>query len=464
MFRTLLGATLLSLLLSGCVHPPAANTACTALFAQLQTASAAVRDAQYHQLPGFAGLRSERSLALLGHSAVSPEQRRLWLQRLADLDQQASHIEIAQLPTVQRQHWRQPAQQSALDNCRAAQIDVLLAEPAAFTRALQAAQVPDDYLGWARVLGLYPLFKPAYRRGIDAWQQQAAQTQAPLDSPQWLGYQPIAQPAAKALAPLPTDSLGLPQADAEQLQALFARHAPWLKVAQSSRHDRIGSPYYRADGERDLQTVQPRLYQHSSWSRIDGRWHLQLVYQLWFSQRPKQQPLDLFGGELDGLLWRVTLDEQGNALLYDSIHPCGCWHGLYLPADSPWQFAQPADEEARQARRLAFGGDQAATLWLDAQNHQLQWVDSRRSTYPATVYQRATLDQLRQLPHPQGQRSLYAAHGLVPATERLERWLLWPSGVRSPGAMRQWGRHATAFIGRAHFDDPQLLDRYIQAP
>jgi hypothetical protein len=27
--------------------------------------------------------------------------------------------------------------------------------------------------------------------------------------------------------------------------------------------------------------------------------------------------------------------------------------------------------------------------------------------------------------------------------------------------MRQWGRHATAFVGRRHFDDPWLFERYF---
>jgi hypothetical protein len=30
-------------------------------------------------------------------------------------------------------------------------------------------------------------------------------------------------------------------------------------------------------------------------------------------------------------------------------------------------------------------------------------------------------------------------------------------GIRSPGAMRQVGRHAIAFVGRRHFDDPFLI-------
>ncbi len=463
MFRPLLGATLLGLLLTGCMHQPAPGTACAALFAQLQAASAAVNDAQYHRLPGFAGLRSERSLALLGHSASNAEQRRLWLHHLGELDEQASRIEIAQMPTTQRQFWSQPAQQAALANCRAALIEAQLADPQSFARVLQAAQVPDDYRTGARVLGLYAVFKPFYRRSIDAWQQQVAQASEPQDGPQWLGYSPLIQPAAVLPEPLQPDLLGRPQASDAQLAELFARHAPWLKVAQSGRHDRLGSPYYRADGKHDLQTAQPRLYQQVGWSRVAGRWHLQLIYQFWFSQRPKAHALDLFGGELDGLLWRVTLDSQGNALLYDSIHPCGCWHTFYLPADSPWQLQAPANEEIRQAKRLSFTGDQAATLWLNAADHQLYWVDNRHSAYPSMHYQRTPLDQLRLLPHPQGRRSLYRADGLIPGTQRLERWLLWPSGVHSPGAMRQWGRHATAFIGRAHFDDPLLLERYFRS-
>jgi len=49
----------------------------------------------------------------------------------------------------------------------------------------------------------------------------------------------------------------------------------------------------------------------------------------------------------------------------------------------------------------------------------------------------------------------------VPGTERAERYFFWPMGVPEPGAMRQAGRHATAFVGRRHFDHPGLLERYF---
>ncbi len=461
--RTLASVSLLAGLLAGCAQwQPAPTETCAALFKQLPVATQAYQDAQYHRVPGFTGLRSDRVLAALGPSANNPAQRRLWLQRLAARDAEASRIEIAQLPSSQRHEWSSPARQDTLDACRAQQVERLSADPKAFARAVEAAQVPDNYRDWARALGLYPLFKPIFRQGIAAWQQASAETTEPEDGAHWLSYQPIAPAAQPLPLVLHEDGLGLPQTDAQQLDALFTRHAPWLKIAQASRSDRIGSPHYRPDGSRAFNPLQARLYQHSSWSQLNGRWHLQLIYQFWFSQRPKPNALDLYGGELDGLLWRVTLDRQGKALLYDSIHPCGCWHSFYLPADSPLRLRQHADEEARHSQRLDFNGDTAPTLWLSAGEHRLHWVDARRSRYPTLLYQRRPLDQLRQLPHPQGQRSLYGTDGLVPGSERLERWLLWPSGVVSPGAMRQWGTHATAFIGRAHFDDPHLLERYFQ--
>jgi hypothetical protein len=50
---------------------------------------------------------------------------------------------------------------------------------------------------------------------------------------------------------------------------------------------------------------------------------------------------------------------------------------------------------------------------------------------------------------------------MIPGTQRPERFFFWPMGIASAGQMRQWGRHATAFVGRRHFDDPYLLDRYF---
>jgi hypothetical protein len=42
--------------------------------------------------------------------------------------------------------------------------------------------------------------------------------------------------------------------------------------------------------------------------------------------------------------------------------------------------------------------------------------------------------------------------------KRRERFFFWPMGVPEPGAMRQWGHYATAFVGRRHFDDARLFE------
>lgn len=446
--------TLLALL-AGCAGqtPPIADDHCARAFAAWADTSAALRDSQYRPLPGFPGLRSDRLSAALGEQAHSAEQRRLWLARLAANDRDAQNVEQAALGSA-------PA--AELETCRQRQQARLLADADAFARLRQAARVGDDYRPWARWLGLYPLAAPFYRRAIAAWQAESAAAQAPADGAQWLGYQALAT-AAPSSAALPRDAFGLPQPDAAQRAALFARHAPHLLIEQRSRADRIGRPGFDRDGRRTFANIDPRVYRQLGWSRLDGRWHLQLIYQFWFSHRPAAHALDIYAGELDGLLWRVTLDERGRALLYDSIHPCGCWHAFFLPADSPLRFRQPPQAEARTAQRLDIDGGTAPSLWLRGGDHRLLWVDERRPARPAIAYRIAELDELRSLDHPQGRRSLYGRHGLVPGSERLERWLLWPSGVRSAGAMRQWGRHATAFIGRAQFDDPDLLQGYFGA-
>ena len=102
--------------LSGCaLQPPAAPDACDRAFARLQSATAAVRDAQYHPLAGFPGLRSDRVLAVLAVEATSPAARRLWLQRLADNDREAAAIERGNLAAGERADLPDPA---LLEGCR----------------------------------------------------------------------------------------------------------------------------------------------------------------------------------------------------------------------------------------------------------------------------------------------------------------------------------------------------------
>jgi hypothetical protein len=107
---------------------------------------------------------------------------------------------------------------------------------------------------------------------------------------------------------------------------------------------------------------------------------------------------------------------------------------------------------------------QHLSLRLQSRTHYLQQVSFVDDISEAETHRYIfhDLDLLRSLPMPNGRkRSLYDNDGIINVSERAERFLLWPYGIASPGAMRQWGTHAIAFIGRRHFDDPFLLENLL---
>jgi hypothetical protein len=73
-------------------------------------------------------------------------------------------------------------------------------------------------------------------------------------------------------------------------------------------------------------------------------------------------------------------------------------------------------------------------------------------------------DSLRSLPTSASQalgkpthRSVFGPDGFIAGTDRGERFIFWPMGIPRAGAMRQWSKHATAFVGHRHFDDATLM-------
>ena len=192
---------------------------------------------------------------------------------------------------------------------------------------------------------------------------------------------------------------------------------------------------------------------------------LQLVYTIWFPERPPSAPGDILAGLLDGLTWRVTLAPDGEPLVYDTIHPCGCYH-MFFP--TPRARALPApngfDEWAfspQQLPRVQVG--ERPVLHVASGTHYIERVSIARGTDSVAQYELRDYDELRSLARLDGgSRSAFGPDGLIAGTERPERYLYWPTGVRSAGAMRQWGRHATAFVGRRHFDDAHLFEQRFE--
>jgi hypothetical protein len=441
---------------------------CARLFreADLSVERAGVRDAMAARVPGFPYLRVDRLIESLGDQAMAlPAGFMPWSELMGRSDREARAIEsenagAAGPPVV------------ALDACR---YRLAIADAARLSELRAAAHVPDDYSITLRALGLYPLTRIPFASGIRKWHEQTRTIFAAAD---------VAVPGGAArlrYAPAAVDSLpdvawsmvfNLPQRSAAQWRELLLRNAPRLAVETATDDDRIGHLVWgRSDGQMrvDVDTGSAVAYARVAFARLGGRIVPQLVYAFWFPARPATGVVDPLAGALDGIVWRVTLDADFEPVLYDSIHPCGCYH-LFFPTERVRARAQPdsLDEGmfAPQAIK-APGVSERLLLRVESRTHYLQHIDVEReaASSSAVPYAIENEDVLRHLPLPAESirtRSVYGPDGLIPGSERAERFFFWPMGIASAGQMRQWGRHATAFVGRRHFDDPLLIDRYFE--
>lgn len=459
--------------LSGCtVLPPAPPAhspvaACLELYARADRAigSAAAQDAGAHRIPGFPHLRSNRFLASFADELQDHAATLAWLQQLREQDAIARRLELR---NVDHQA-HEPIPWQVLQECGQQLLSWDLRTPARLERLREAVQVPSAYSTLARVAGLYPLAVPFMKLGIADFREQLTSDYAsPLTKPMPPRELQHWSPGA-ALAETPLDwhgvsrdALGIPQIDAAQWQALMIQHAPDFSIETAGSHDLPGSPYWASDASLAFSTDDPALYVWRSHTRHAGAVLVQLNYLLWFERRPATSALDPYAGWLDGLIWRVTLGPDGKALLYDSIHACGCYHYFYPVAD---RLRPRADVYWREATLLPQGAvaPGPVSLRVASGTHYLRRVLPRGPTPASHPLPLRAYAELQSLSIPSGgHRSLFSETGIIRDTERLERFWLWPSGVRNPGAMRQNGHHATAFIGQRHFDEAFLIDRLFK--
>lgn len=405
---------------------------------------AGVGDAQYARIPGFPYLRINRHLA-----AVAPEDEAVplaafeaWAAELRELDREARALELANLPEALREpDWPQRAEACAETLHRHDLTDIR-------QRArLRDAGVPDAYRTAVRVAGLYPLTSIPFLSGVRSLHQR---TQATFETPL---PELAVHGRLRRFGPPPAS-------DGEA--GVWHVHAPRWEIDVATSADLPGTVSLDDDG-RSRVSGTPSVYVYESRARWQGQSLRQLNYVIWFPARPRTGPLDLLGGHLDGITWRVTLGPDGAPMIYDAMHNCGCYHQVF-PTPRVRQVRERIGwEEPILVPQQVSAHERGLTIRVASGSHYLQRVmstDADAGTDESYVFE--DYDALRSLPLPSGgRRSLFADDGLVPGTMRRERWLFWPMGVPSAGAMRQRGHHAITFVGRRHFDDPDLLMRYF---
>lgn len=534
--RRLAGVLLAAHVLAGCAGwsqpaaPDAGNDAgaagCARWFQTLDdvTRQAGVGDGSAHRLADYPFLRSDRFLASFGEEVAGNSLAlEAWVSRLAELDRHARALELGNLPlqfvpllsasanrmnsasspaTPAAAYDKQPIS-AATRRCaglaEAALIKTLRApesEPERRKLAAQA-QVPDDYSAVKRAFGLYPLTRQPFFSGVRRWQQSAAEKflatlQLDPKTLPVIHYRPAGEPVtssqiAEIYAKRQPDVLGMARLSTGDEAALLRAYAPDLQIETGGDFDRFGPLLWAAQsptvaaraGTAASPTVdirQPVMYQRLAYTRHHGQTLLQLVYSVWFPERPLAPGIDLLGGKLDSVALRLTLAPDGTPWLYDSIHSCGCYHLFFttpgaVPRPAPrasveWAFV-PATLPAlavgqRVVMRLSSGSHYVEGLQaLNAQmSDQLNATAPQPAASPYTLMNDQALQALPVTGASGGvTRSAFWPHGIVPGTERGERLLFWPMGIDSAGAMRQWGRQPTAFVGRRHFDDADLLQQ-----
>ena len=475
---------LLALTVTGCAplleaFEPAARAdtkagRCAALFAKMDARieAAGVSDAASARIEGFPHLRVDRFLASFRNRALDAEAFAAWAERLRALDRKARRFELANLPAATGDD----RLATRLEACGETLLARDLGEPKRRAALQAAARVPDHYSDVNRVLGLYPLTAiPVgfayvnWRKGhldlfAEPGREKARVTRLVPAAPAPLPPEKV----AAILRVSAENPLHIPEPEPEAMRQLFASFAPVFEIEMEGAADRIGAPRWVAGETVEIDTADAIAYGQVSHGWFEGEALLQLSYVVWFPSRAKSGWLDPLAGHLDGVVWRVTLKNNGRPLAYDTMHACGCYHLFFpvAPLKAKGEDLLTDFEEGplvpMEAPRAANG--ERLSLRLLAKNHYLTGLRSSPSTSgEGFVYALRAYDTLRSLPLPKrGRRSLFGPDGKIEGTERLERFFLWPMGISSAGAMRQWGTHATAFIGRRHFDDPYLLDEVFR--
>ncbi len=414
--------------------------------------AAGVHDAEYAPVAGFPYLRTDRLMASYRDEVSGNiDKLGIWMLQLREYDSIAREVELTNLGLSRTDR---ADELYRLRTCAVWMSDAATSNPGTLKQLLQAVRTPE--LDDAAVL------EPT-RRAVEARRARIrAEFATPLPTARGERVWRVAPDKSNAAAPenlnkARRDELGRVGLIISQWPALAAKFAPRL-VVKGTEDEQPAAPVWTEHG-LTADPAQPVVYYLASYARVDARMLVQFNYFVWFRSASKAET-----GEppLDGLIWRVTLDEDGRRVLaYDTIKIRGGEH-LWFP-DAALQLRNPQASDAPLIpQRLSAGGD--FDVWLTARTHDVQRLaDSRQARGIRTgSYTLRPYEDLLTLSLPGGgARSLFGPDGLVPGSRPPSTASAAEVGI---GALRRWGDQRSSPLMTRYFDDPHLLETLFVVP
>lgn len=452
-------------------------------FVELDAAVAAfgVQNAAFFRVSGFPYLRTNRFIEAMGPKLAGDDQLRLWAQWMRRLDAEAREKEIQNLPDKALAELegrigkigdrRALARQSA--DAAAQMFASDLKQPGFWTKLKSAVRVPGEYSTPMRIFGLYPLaavpvaiatlkvyedFKKWHRSSPESLTVDGRLTVFVPET----GDRSAADEPAATIGRSPQNALGLPDLNHSEILKLVRTYAPVVVQDVAADYDRFGEVVWR-EGRVAVDPSRPTVYYYLTHSFIDSRPLLQINYAFWYSERSGRRAPAYEKGPLDGITVRISVDQDGLPVMVDIMNNCGCYH-FYVPRRERVEKVMPGPlglypfiptwmPEAFPDRPLA--------VRVNSGWHQIENIGTPDRSPDAQSYRLLAYDVLESLPNAGKQESVFDADGIMKDSKRIEPYIFFSMGIPKVGYMRQRGHHAVKLVGRAHFTDPDIYDRYF---
>jgi len=443
-----------------------------------------VSDASSFPVDGFPYMRTNRFLSAIKGRTDWVQNGRYWSQQMLNLGMASRRKEIGNLPQAAIQELSQALGESfdrqIITQKTESYAQQLFASDQGhpdFLRVVQqAARVPDEYSTLARVLGFYPLAGIPVTAGTAVAYSRYEKWHATEPSGlELLGtltqYMPKRENESAdsdfiglLYDPSNLDAFGLPKLRSQDVRKLAIRFAPVISQDVVETYDHIGRITWQ-NNRVMVDSTRPSVYYYTSHNFLNGHPVLQLNFAFWYSERAGKNAPWIERGPLDGVTYRVTLDQTGDAVMLDIMNSCGCYFffvpkkefiakivskpGEIVPLVPAWM-----PSEFPQKRLL---------LRINSGWHQVQRIMTDDSSLDVQNYALIPYEVLESLPREDGQNeSVFTPAGIMKDSWRIEPYIFFSMGIADIGYMRQRGHHAIKMVGRGHFTDPHLFDDSFQ--